>query len=68
MAWLVYFHSIDRILGWISYIGAAVAGLPLSLLIRSYGWNAYFASMVGSGLAAIIILLPMFSMRGRQAD
>ena len=28
-------------LGWVAYLGAANAGVPLSIIVKNYGWNAY---------------------------
>ena len=27
-------------LGWVAYLGAANAGVPLSMIVKNYGWNA----------------------------
>ena len=27
-------------LGWVAYLGAANAGVPLSIIVKNYGWNA----------------------------
>lgn len=28
--------------GWVAYLGAANAGIPLSIIVKDYGWGAYF--------------------------
>lgn len=30
-------------LGWVAYLGAANAGIPLSIIVKDYGWGAYFS-------------------------
>lgn len=52
------------VLGWISYGGAASSGLPLSLLVRRFGWYAFFAAMIASTVCAAVILLPMIRFVG----
>lgn len=54
------------ILGWISYGGAASSGLPLSMLVRHFGWNAFFATMIAASLSAAVILLPMIRLGGHS--
>ena len=36
----------EGFLGWIAYLGAANAGVPLSLLVQQYGWNAFFVALL----------------------
>ena len=37
----------EGFLGWVAYLGAANAGAPLSILVRQFGWNAFFMELVG---------------------
>lgn len=37
----------EGFLGWIAYLGAANAGIPLSIIVRQYGWDAYFLFLSG---------------------
>ncbi len=30
----------EGFLGWIAYLGAANAGIPLSIIVKNYGWEA----------------------------
>lgn len=39
--------------------GAANAGVPLSLLVQQYGWNAFFAALLLACAAAIVLLAPI---------
>ena len=29
----------EGFLGWIAYLGAANAGIPLSIIVKNYGWE-----------------------------
>lgn len=50
-------------LGWVAYLGAANAGIPLSMLVRDYGWNAYFAALLGACGVAALLLAPMVNAK-----
>ena len=41
----------EGFLGWIAYLGAANAGIPLSIIVKNYGWEvgALAFSATGSG-------------------
>ena len=54
--------STIGLLGWIAYLGAAVSGYPLTKIVTKLGWGAYFASLIGFALIAIILLLPMWRL------
>jgi len=49
----------EGFLGWIAYLGAANAGVPLSLLVQSYGWDAFFAALISACVLAILLLAPI---------
>lgn len=49
-------------LGWIAYLGASVAGYPLTRLVTFSGWGAYFASLLGCSVTAVLLLLPMWRL------
>lgn len=49
--------------GCFAYIGAAVAGGPLGAIIQLWGWNVFYAVMFGSGLAALVLILPLWSVK-----
>ncbi len=29
----------EGFLGWVAYLGAANAGIPLSIIVKNYGWE-----------------------------
>ena len=53
----------EGFLGWIAYLGAANAGVPLSILVKNYGWNAYFTALLCACAGSIILLLPMVNLK-----
>jgi hypothetical protein len=52
--------STIGLLGWIAYLGAAFSGYPLTKLVTKLGWKVYFVSLLGSAVAAMLLLLPMW--------
>ncbi len=53
----------EGFLGWIAYLGAANAGIPLSIIVKEYGWNAYFSTLIGACALALLLLSPMVNLR-----
>ncbi|KXZ51719.1 hypothetical protein GPECTOR_11g167 [Gonium pectorale] len=51
------------VLGWVEYLGAANAGVPLSHIITTFGWHGYFASLIGACGVALLLLFPMTQLR-----
>ncbi len=48
---------------WIAYLGAANAGIPLSIIVKEYGWGTYFSTLVGACCLALLLLFPMTNLR-----
>lgn len=55
------------VLGWISYLGAAASGFPLSVVVGRLGWPAFFACLFVSCALAVVCLLPLWRMRASVA-
>eukprot|EP00192_Tetraselmis_astigmatica_P003662 CAMPEP_0117659088 /NCGR_PEP_ID=MMETSP0804-20121206/6239_1 /TAXON_ID=1074897 /ORGANISM="Tetraselmis astigmatica, Strain CCMP880" /LENGTH=549 /DNA_ID=CAMNT_0005465709 /DNA_START=69 /DNA_END=1718 /DNA_ORIENTATION=- len=53
----------EGFLGWIAYLGAANAGIPLSIIVKSYGWGAYFTTLLGACGLALLLLSPMVNAK-----
>jgi len=53
----------EGFLGWIAYLGAANAGVPLSIIVRDYGWNAYFTTLLCACAGALLLLAPMTNLK-----
>ncbi len=53
--------------------GAANAGVPLAKIVQTYGWNAYFMSMIGACGIVLLLMAPMtrlesYSQRMAKAE
>ena len=53
----------EGFLGWIAYLGAANAGVPLSLLVQQYGLDAFFAALLTSTFVGICLLAPLINAK-----
>ena len=53
----------EGFLGWIAYLGAANAGIPLSIIVKEFGWSAYFSTLIGACFLALLLLSPMTRLR-----
>jgi MFS transporter, OPA family, sugar phosphate sensor protein UhpC len=49
--------------GCFAYIGGAMAGAPLGILTNIWGWDGFFAILLGCGLTAMALLLPLWSVK-----
>ncbi len=49
--------------GWIAYIGAAVAGYPLGRITQDYGWDGFFAALAVCAFLATALLIPLWGVR-----
>jgi len=43
--------------------GAANAGVPLSIIVKNHGWNAYFTALLAACGMAILLLAPMVNLK-----
>lgn len=50
-------------LGWVAYLGAANAGIPLARVVSDYGWGAYFTALLAACAAAAALLAPMINAK-----
>lgn len=53
--------------------GAANAGVPLAKIVQTYGWNAYFMSLMGACGIVLLLMAPMtrldsYSQRMAKAE
>jgi OPA family sugar phosphate sensor protein UhpC-like MFS transporter len=53
----------EGFLGWIAYLGAANAGIPLSIIVKTYGWEAYFIALGVACAMALLLLAPMVNLK-----
>lgn len=49
--------------GCFAYMGAAMAGGPLGWISHTYGWEGYFWTLAGCGLASALLLVPLWNVR-----
>ncbi len=45
--------------------GASHAGIPLSIIVKEYGWSAYFSTLVAACGVALVLLSPMTNLRSQ---
>lgn len=48
---------------WHVCAGAANAGIPLSIIVKEYGWATYFNTLVGACALALLLLSPMMNLK-----
>lgn len=56
------------VLGWISYLGAAASGFPLSVVIRKFGWLGFFAALLGSTVCSVLCLMPFWRLKAEVSN
>lgn len=54
--------TANGFVGWIAYIGAAVAGYPMGLVIDNFGWGGAFAFLFACSLVFFLLLLPLWNV------
>ena len=40
----------EGFLGWVAYLGAANAGIPLSIIVKNYGWEVSNGPTISFGM------------------
>jgi MFS transporter, OPA family, sugar phosphate sensor protein UhpC len=43
-------------IGWISYLGAFVAGGPIGIILDKWGWNSFFVILISCGVISSLFL------------
>lgn len=51
--------------GWIAYLGAAVAGYPLGWLTQRFGWEGFVLAIAACGCAAALLLAPLWRTQSK---
>lgn len=54
--------TANGFVGWVAYIGAAVAGYPMGLVIDHAGWNGAFIVLLVCALVHLVLLLPLWGV------
>ena len=55
--------SATGFIGWIGYLGAAMAGYPLGKMTQTWGWGNFFFVLGVCGAASVLLLLPLWSIK-----
>jgi OPA family sugar phosphate sensor protein UhpC-like MFS transporter len=50
-------------IGFIAYLGFAAAGYPLTKIMEAMGWGGCFITLAACGVASVLLLLPMWSLK-----
>ncbi|MEW5313928.1 MAG: hypothetical protein WDW38_005459 [Sanguina aurantia] len=53
----------EGFLGWVAYLGAANAGIPLSIIVKDFGWSSYFTTLIVACGLALLLLSPMTNLK-----
>jgi sugar phosphate permease len=53
----------EGFLGWVAYLGAANAGIPLSIIVTECGWSTYFMTLMAACGFALLFLSPLTRLR-----
>lgn len=56
-------QTVRFVCRWVAYLGAANAGIPLSIIVKEFGWNAYFSTLIGCCALALCLLAPMVNLQ-----
>lgn len=58
--------TANGFIGWVAYLGATSSGYPLTLMVKSCGWNSFFWALVLGTGAQLLFLLPLWSLRSSE--
>ena len=60
--------TANGFVGWIAYIGAAVSGYPMGLVIDQAGWTGAFIVLFACSLILVLLLLPLWNVTRSPAE
>ena len=49
--------------GCFAYIGSAVAGAPLGIIIRDRGWEGFFLALTISAAVSVLLFAPLWRVK-----
>lgn len=61
-----YAGTATGFVGLFGYMGAALTGLPLSAIIRGFGWEAFYTIMVVASIFSAIIIVPLVTAKKQR--
>mmetsp|Transcript_17320 Transcript_17320/g.28444 ORF Transcript_17320/g.28444 Transcript_17320/m.28444 type:complete len:489 (-) Transcript_17320:598-2064(-) len=60
--------SAIGLLGLFSYLGGGVSGAPITAIVKAYGWDAYFVTMLASSVIPIFLVLPLWNRKRKDVS
>lgn len=54
------------LIGWIAYLGAAVAGYPLGKIAQDFGWEGFFLALTLCCIISTLFLIPLWNVQKRS--
>lgn len=54
--------------GWFGYVGAALAGYPLSIIIEQFHWQGFFSVITLAAAAIGLLLIPFLKAQQRTSE
>ncbi|GAB0497304.1 hypothetical protein MMPV_008636 [Pyropia vietnamensis] len=61
-----YAGTSNGFLGCVAYGGATLAGLPVTLAVRSWGWGPFWVGLGGCVVANAAVIAPLLRLRSRE--
>jgi len=59
--------TANGFVGWIGYLGSAVAGYPLAYIQKAYGWDWWNMTLLFCCFISLLLLLPLWSVGKEKA-
>jgi OPA family sugar phosphate sensor protein UhpC-like MFS transporter len=52
--------------GWIAYLGAAMAGYPLGKITQDFGWEGFFIALTACAVISTLLLFPLWNVKSAE--
>lgn len=52
--------------GWIAYLGAAMAGYPLGRITQDFGWEGFFIALTACSVISTLLLFPLWNVKSAE--
>jgi OPA family sugar phosphate sensor protein UhpC-like MFS transporter len=56
------------LIGWIAYLGAAMAGYPLGKIAQDFGWEGFFLTLTVCCIISSLLLIPLWNVQRRAQE
>lgn len=60
--------SATGFIGFVAYIGSAMAGYPIGKICQEFGWQGFFFSLGLCGVLSVMLLLPLWRVGGTKSS